>query len=208
MLWTLEAARQSRYIDRLILSSDDPGIIDVAVKAGCEAPFRRAASLATDEASSVDVVVDAIERVPGYDIVVLLQPTSPLRIAADIDGVLDLLLSSGAPACVTLRAAVEHPYWTFQLGAGGLIAPFAEAPGGMPHRRQDAPAGWCLNGAVYAARVDWFLHMRSFVTTKTVGYPMPAERSLDIDTIEDVDKLQSMIALQNCLVQPGRKERE
>src|SRR4051812_34752800 len=94
--WSIDAARASRYIDRLILSSDDSAIMEVASNAGCEVPFRRDAALASDDANAIDVVADALMRLPGYDMVVLLQPTSPLRIAADIDGAIELLVSSEA----------------------------------------------------------------------------------------------------------------
>ena len=191
--WTIDAALASRHIDRLILSSDDAMIIAAAVSAGCEAPFRRAAALSGDEVSSIDVVIDALERVPGYDIVLLLQPTSPLRNAADIDGALELLESSQAPACVSVRAAEEHPYWTFRLDSTGRLERFVEPAGGLPLRRQDLPAAWCLNGAIYAARVDWLLREGSFLSNRTVAYPMPAERSIDIDTPQDVERLKSIV---------------
>jgi len=188
--WSIDAARASRYIDRLVLSSDDPEIMEVARGAGCEVPFSRDAALASDDANAIDVVADALVRLPGYDLVVLLQPTSPLRIAADIDGAIELLVSSGASACVTLREAEEHPYWMFRLGDGGRLVRFAEPAGGMPLRRQDLPPAWSLNGAVYVAGCDWFLKNRTFLSPATVGYPMPADRSLDIDTFEDIEKLQ------------------
>lgn len=190
--WTIDAARGSRYIDRLVLSSDDAAIIDAARRHGCEAPFVRDASLATDTATSIDVVLDALARLPGHDIVVLLQPTSPLRTTADIDATLERLLASGAPACVTLRPAEEHPYWTFRLEDDARLARFVEPPEGLPLRRQDLPPAWCLNGAVYAARTDWFVRERSFLSPATVGQPMPADRSLDIDTPADVERLRSM----------------
>jgi N-acylneuraminate cytidylyltransferase len=192
--WTIEAARASRYIDRLILSSDDQEVIAAARLAGCESPFVRDAALATDEASSIDVVVDALRRVPGYDIVVLLQPTSPLRNAEDIDGAIERLSSTGAPACVSVRATDDHPYWTFLLSNGGKLTHFAVPPTGAPMRRQDLPSAWCLNGAVYVARVDWIVSERSFLSPLTVGYPMPAARSLDIDTLEDVEQLKLALA--------------
>lgn len=191
--WSIDAARASRYIDRLILSSDDAAIMDVARSAGCEVPFRRDAALASDDASAIDVVADALTRVPGYDIVVLLQPTSPLRIAADIDGAIELLVSSGAGACVTVREAEEHPYWMFRLGDDGRLFRFAEPAGGMPLRRQDLPPAWSLNGAVYVAGCEWFLKNRTFLSPATVGYSMPADRSLDIDTFEDIQKLRRHI---------------
>lgn len=195
--WTIDAARASRHIDRLVLSSDDPAIMAVAAQGGCEVPFQRDATLATDKASSIDVVLDALLRLPGHDIVVLLQPTSPLRNTADIDAAIELLVSSGAPACVSLREADEHPYWTFRLGLDGTLAryaPIPDGPDGMPLRRQDLPAAWCLNGAVYVARVDWFLRERSFLSAQTLGYAMPAERSLDIDTPADVERLKLTVA--------------
>lgn len=191
--WTIDAARASRYIDRLILSSDDDEIMAVAAVGGCEIPFRRDASLAGDTASSIDVVVDALERVPGYDIVVLLQPTSPLRIASDIDGAIERLESSGAPACVTVRAAEEHPYWTFYADEQGRLSHYVKPPAGIPMRRQDLPEAWCLNGAVYAVRTEWFLRNRSILTADTVFYPMPAERSIDIDTPTDVERLIDVV---------------
>jgi CMP-N,N'-diacetyllegionaminic acid synthase len=191
--WTIDAARGSRYIDRLVLSSDDDAIIDAARRHGCEVPFVRDAALATDSTTSIDVVLDALVRLPGHDIVVLLQPTSPLRITDDIDAALERLVASGAPSCVTLRPAEEHPYWTFRLNEGAQLARFAEPPAGIPLRRQDLPPAWCLNGAVYAAHTKWFLRERSFLSAATVGHPMPAGRSLDIDTQADVARLRSMI---------------
>jgi CMP-N,N'-diacetyllegionaminic acid synthase len=184
--WTVDAARASRHVDRLVLSSDDDDIIAAATALGCEVPFRRAAALATDSATSVDVLVDALERLPGHEFVVLLQPTSPLRNASDIDTALELMVERRAPACVSLRAAGDHPYWTFRLEPSGTLTRFAEPPGGMPARRQDLPPAWCLNGAVYAARSEWFLREKRFLSEQTLGFQMPAERSLDIDTWDDV----------------------
>lgn len=191
--WTIDAAKASRYIDRLVLSSDDPAIIAAAEAGGCEVPFVRAAALSSDEASSIDVVVDALQRLPDYDIVVLLQPTSPLRSTQDIDATLERLQASAAPACVTLRPAEEHPYWTFRLADSGRLDRFAQPPAEAQLRRQDLPPAWCLNGAVYAARTGWFLRERSFVGEQTVGQPMPADRSLDIDTPADVERLRAAV---------------
>jgi N-acylneuraminate cytidylyltransferase len=193
--WTIEAARRSRHIDRLILSSDDPAIIAAAEQAGCEAPFRREASLATDEAASIDVVLDALDRVPSFDIVVLLQPTSPLRAAVDIDGALELMTQSGAPTCVTLREAADHPYWMFRLQADKRLSPFVEQAAAS--RRQDLPPAWCLNGAVYVADAAWLRSSRSFLSPLTVGYPMPAERSIDIDTAADFLAVEKSLTGEN-----------
>ena len=191
--WTIDVARQSRYLDRLILSSDDPSIMDVARAGGCEVPFQREAALAGDDASSIDVVADALARVPGFDIVVLLQPTSPLRLAVDIDDVLERLDRYNAPACVTVRPAEDHPYLVFRDDADGCLLPYAHPPVGQSLRRQDLPPAWCLNGAVYAARVNWLLRQRSFLSERTIGCPMPVERSLDIDTAADIEHFASIV---------------
>lgn len=200
--WTVDAARQSRYIDRLVLSSDDDAIIEVARACGCEVPFRRAPELSGDRASSIDVVLDALERLPGYDVVLLLQPTSPLRSGADIDGVLELMEHSAAPACVSVRPAEEHPYWTFRRGGQAQLEHYAPPPANQSARRQDLPEAWCLNGAVYAAHVDWFLRHRSFLSANTAGYPMPAERSLDIDTAADVARMIATLQTMNIRPEP------
>lgn len=190
---TIDAARASRHIDRLVLSSDDPAIMQVALNAGCDVPFRRADSLASDVASSTDVVADALERLPGYSIVVLLQPTSPLRTGSDIDAALALLIRSGAPTCASIRAAQEHPYLTFQCDAVGQLVPFARHAEGETLRRQELPPAWCLNGAVYVANVEWFLRERTFLSPQTVGYVMPADRSMDIDTWADIEQLRRVL---------------
>ena len=184
--WTIAAAQASRCVDRLILSSDDPEIIAVAGDLGCPAPFRRAPELSGDAATSIDVVLDALERVPGYDIVVLLQPTSPLRVAADIDGALERMSAAGAASCVSMREAPSHPWLVFGQDSRGRLEPFASAPRGASLRRQDLPPSWVLNGAVYAADAAWLRRERAFIRPgETVAWEMPADRSADIDTLEE-----------------------
>src|SRR5271157_3678171 len=101
--WAIEAGRQSRYIDRLILSSEDPEIMAQARSWGCEVPFVRPAELARDDTPGMEPVLHALTALPEeYDYVVVLQPTSPLRLAEDIDGCLETCLRQEAPACVTV----------------------------------------------------------------------------------------------------------
>lgn len=191
--WTIEAARQSAYIDELVVSSDNDSIIEAARAHGCDVPFKRDAILAGDTAATMDVVLDAMERVPGCDWVVLLQPTSPLRTAADIDGCIAVMLSADAPAAVSVRPAEDHPYLVFRRDATGRMSHFAPAPDGASLRRQDLPEAWCLNGAVYVARADWLRERRSFLSVDTVAYPMPADRSIDVDTPDDLAKVRSIV---------------
>ncbi|KQY84865.1 cytidylyltransferase domain-containing protein [Brevundimonas sp. Root1423] len=185
--WTIRAAQGAPGIDRLILSSDDPEIIDTARSLGCEAPFQRAAELAGDTAASIDVLLDAADRVPGYDVVVLLQPTSPLRTAADIEATLAAMAESGAPGAVSVSEAPCHPYLIFQRDAAGRLNPFVEKPADMGWRRQDLPPAYRINGAVYAADLAWLRAERTLCKAgETAAYEMPVERSIDIDTLEDL----------------------
>lgn len=187
LAWTINAAHASAYVDRAILSSDDPAIIEVARKYGCEIPFQRSAQLATDIATSVDVVLDALAKTPGYDLVVLLQPTSPLRTAADIDAALELLVQTGAPSCASVCEAGDHPWLVFGRDGEGRLESFCLPPGQPSLRRQDLPPAFVLNGAVYAIRTAELVARRSlFESGATVPFVMPIEKSLDVDTWDDI----------------------
>jgi CMP-N,N'-diacetyllegionaminic acid synthase len=184
--WTIEAARRSRYLDRLILSSDDKKIIDVARAYDCEAPFVRPADLATDRADSMSVVRHAIAAMPErYDFLVLLQVTSPMRATEDIDRAIELCHSTGAPACISICEPDKSPYWMVEMD-GGQALPSLFPPDRIPDRRQDAPPVFAMNGAVYVGRTERLAAGENFMTAGTVGYLMPKERSLDIDTEIDL----------------------
>jgi CMP-N,N'-diacetyllegionaminic acid synthase len=182
--WTIEEANKSKYIDRLIVSSDDEEIIRMVKALGCDAPFIRPKSLAEDETPGIEPVLHAIDQVPGYVIVVLLQPTSPLRNAEDIDGCIEYLAVNGANACVSVARANQSPYWMYTLSATGTMQ--AIFPELRVLRRQDLPVSYILNGAVYVACCDWLLNNKTFVTNETFAYVMPEDRSLDIDTELDL----------------------
>lgn len=183
--WTIEAARESRYLDRVIASTDDDEIARIAKQYGCETPFRRPARLARDETPGVEPVLHAVRELPGFDYVVLLQPTSPLRTAADIDAALEKCLAANADACVSVTPADTPPEWMYTLDGADRLAPLV-AGEAMPSRRQDAARVYELNGAVYAVRVSALLEQGRLVTSDAVGYVMPPDRSADIDTELDL----------------------
>lgn len=191
--WTIDAAKPSRFIDRLILSSDDAELMAIAKACGCDAPFVRPASLASDSAGMVDVVLHALDALPGFDVVVLLQPTSPLRTTADIDGACELFAASGAPSCVSVSLAEQSPYWMYRRGGDGTLKPVLDLPAGVV-RRQDLPPVYTLNGAVYVTGVAGLHATSSFVTSGTVGYVMPPERSIDIDTAADFEAFRAHVS--------------
>ncbi|GAB3439363.1 acylneuraminate cytidylyltransferase family protein [Insolitispirillum peregrinum] len=188
--WTIEAALASRYIDDVVLSSDDAEIIETAVAWGASAPFVRPAELATDSADSLSVVRHALRALPTtYDVLVLLQPTSPLRSTADIDGAIGTCLQAGAAACVSICEVEKSPFWMMEVqGNGRLSRLLADKP--LPTRRQDAPPSYTLNGAVYVARCSDLLAGNGFLGDDTVPWIMPKERSFDIDTEFDLKYLR------------------
>jgi N-acylneuraminate cytidylyltransferase len=194
LAWTIEEARKSKYIDRTILSSEDEEIINVARDWGCEVPFKRPRELASDETPGIEPVIDALNRIPGYDYVILLQPTSPLRKVSDIDAVIEACIERGSPACVSVTEPDKSPYWMYILQDNGKIKQLLE---GEFTKRQDIPQVFALNGAVYAADIKWLTRTRTFVTGETVAYVMPKERSFDIDTELDFCICEYLLMKEN-----------
>lgn len=184
LVWTIEVAKKSKYIDRLVLSSDNQEIIDVAEKNGCEIPFIRPANLALDQTPGIDPIIHAISEINGYDIVILLQPTSPFRILEDIDGCLETMISFDFPSCVSVSEADQSPYWMYTVDGNGKLHNLMPQKS-LVTKRQDLPTVYKLNGAVYMAEIEWLKVSKSFLTESTGSYIMPKCRSHDIDTEED-----------------------
>lgn len=184
--WTVEAGKQSQCIDRLILSSEDEEIIDTVRQLECEIPFVRPENLATDESSPLEVIRHTIESLPEkYDYLVLLQPTSPLRIANDIDRCVELCYQKKAPACVTITESEKTPYWMYEVLEDHRMRPVLSGAERVL-RRQDLPKTYTLNGAVFVARSDWIIYQNDFLGPDTIGCKMPRTRSIDIDSETDL----------------------
>lgn len=182
--WTIEAARESKIIDQIVLSSEDEEILQIGRQWGCEVPFRRPTNLASDTASSIDVVLHALEQLPEFEYIVLLQPTSPMRTSQDIDAAFLLMKANNAPSCVSVCEVEQSPYWMYHLTDEGKLEALLTPKDGIT-RRQDLPPVYLLNGAIYIARVDWLRATKSFLGLETIAYQMPKERSLDIDDADD-----------------------
>ncbi|MDF2946848.1 MAG: acylneuraminate cytidylyltransferase [Bacillales bacterium] len=182
--WTIEEAKKSKFIDRLILSSDDEKIIDTALQYKCDVPFIRPEELAGDETSGIDVVLHAINTVPDYDYVILLQPTSPFRTVDDIDNAIELLLKNDCDGIVSVCESKKPPFWSYYINDNYLIPIFNKQQ--IPVRRQDMVT-YDLNGAIYIAKINTLIRIKSFLGENTIGYVMPQHRSVDIDTQLDFD---------------------
>jgi N-acylneuraminate cytidylyltransferase len=198
--WSIEAAHGSRYIDRVILSSEDEDIIAVARKWECEVPFVRPASLAGDESKVEDAIFHALDALhETFDYVVLLQPTSPLRAAGDIDRCLEVCREQVVPACVSVSVPRKSPYWMHWVDERGAMRRVLPE-GDVISRRQDLPTVYAVNGAVYVAETQWFRQHGTFLHAETHAYVMPVERAIDLD--EPLD----LVMLRAILDQAGRGE--
>lgn len=193
--WTIEQAKQSKYIDRLILSSDDQEIISVAEEWGCEVPFVRPDHLAQDDSLTIDTIIHAIDHLPNYDLIVLLQPTSPLRNAEDIDTCIEICLEKQAKACVSVCEASKSPFWMFTLDQEQKMKPLIPFENEQTNRH-NLPKAYVLNGAVYVSYTDWVYRNKSFFGNETVSYIMPAERSIDIDSEIDLRMVEWLLSQQ------------
>ncbi|PJO41192.1 acylneuraminate cytidylyltransferase family protein [Lysinibacillus xylanilyticus] len=182
--WTIEEAKKSKYIDRIIVSSEDKEILQVAQKFGADVPFVRPANLAEDTTAGIEPVLHALEHFSDYEYVVMLQPTSPLRLVEDIDGCIEQLLQENAEFCVSVCEVGQSPYWMYTLDSSTKMQPLLKEQT-LITRRQDLPKVYTLNGAIYLANIDLLKQTRNFITEETIAYVMPVERSYDIDTEED-----------------------
>jgi len=189
--WTIEEAKKSKYIDRLILSSEDDEIIKVAKEWECEVPFVRPKELAADDTPGIEPVLHAINTLPEiYDYVCLLQPTSPLRSSVDIDRAIEMCIKKNYNSCVSVTEVTEHPYLMYTANEDKLNPLF---PNIDIKRRQDLPKIFKLNGAIYFAAVNQVLNEKRLVNDKTLGYVMAKEFSIDIDNNIDFELCNNVL---------------
>lgn len=186
--WTIEEAKKSKYLDRLILSSEDAEIIAVAKKWGCEVPFVRPLELAADDTPGIEPVLHALDNLKNdhYDYVMLLQPTSPLRRSNDIDNCIEHFVLHKVPACVSVVESEQNPCWMFSLDQKGNLKSLTNLKK-LVVRRQELPKYYALNGALYIAKVNWLKEKRTFITEETLAFIMPRGRSIDVDSSFEMD---------------------
>lgn len=190
--WSVEQALAAGAVDRVVVSTDDEEIARVALALGADVPFMRPSELASDTASSADVVLHALDWIgsnegQGYDAIVLIEPTSPLRESKDIDECIRLLYSSDAAEAVVSVAPLEsmHPSFAVALGEDGLIRSIDGDTSFSHLRRQDLSPMYFFDGTVYASTVAAFRERRAFYHDRTVGMVVERWKSLEIDDVYD-----------------------
>lgn len=190
--WTIEAAKKSKYIDRIILSSDDEEIMQKALSVGCEVPFKRPAGLALDDSSSMDVILHALDNLDSqYDYLLLLQPTSPFRKVDHIDAIIEKGVDSKKNIVVSVTESKKHPAFMYTLEKGCLVPVIA----GFEHRRrQDMPKVYEHNGALYLATIQYLRKVKSYNVDGVLAFPMDTLSSLDLDEPSDWEYAEYLIA--------------
>ncbi len=198
--WTISAAQDSATIHQVVVSSDCDTILRVSRESGAQA-IRRPPELATDSAPSEPVAAHILETLENRfhwqpDIIVLLQPTTPLRTAEDIDAAVRELERPEVDAVISVYEPRHTPFKAFAANGDGFLrgvvsdeAPFM--------RRQDLPTAYFPNGAIYAIRTAEFLKSGHFLAERTIPYVMPEERSIDIDTPADLQRCEDWLCRQS-----------
>lgn len=196
--WSIDSAHKSNLLDRLICSTDSPEIRELARELGCEAPFLRPAELAADDSQSVDVVLHAIDNIDKtFDYILLLQPTSPFRQSAEIDGIIAQGIDENADLTVSISAVKKHPCALYKL-ENGTLTPFMSADKKCT-RRQDMPPTYERNGSLFLAKREYLLARRTYHSDCARGFLTTGYSFLDIDAPDDLE-------YANYLVEKGKIE--
>lgn len=204
---TIEAASKAQCLDRVIVSTDDQAIADIAIQWGAEVPFMRPKYLAEDTTAMVPVLrhaVEEMERAEGKIInpVVLLQPTSPFRTSEDIENCVELFAHLNPDVVFSAQRSQVSPYYN-------LVECDEEMPWiklcnegeNVLWRRQDAPSTWISHGSVIAYdRKALFTHDQHLWMPRKAIYEMPEERICDIDTERDLMWAEFLLSVKGTTV--------
>ena len=194
--YTIDAAKRSKYIDDVVVSTDSETIADVARKCGAEVPFLRPVELATDTSKSIDVVVHAVDFLKKqgreYDCVIFLQPTQPLRTVEDIDLAINTFYANGRKSLVSVCEVENHPILIRSI-KNGILEHLLSC--GSDYRRQDMPNYYCVNGCIYINAIEE-INSKLSQNDNIVPFVMSSERSVDIDEEMDLRKAEFYLSLK------------
>tara|TARA_B110000238_G_scaffold90718_2_gene99413 strand:+ start:1531 stop:2208 length:678 start_codon:yes stop_codon:yes gene_type:complete len=184
--WSIYAAKNSNYIDEVIVSTEDKEIADLALSFGANVPYMRPVDLSKDNVDSTEPVLDILNNFLEYQQVVLLQPTSPLRTTLDIDKCIELSVYNKGVPCIAVTNLVNDFSVLVNKDKNNIISQFTVKNDNL----------YKINGAVYTSASDSFKNNRTFMTKNTICYEMPKERSIDIDTILDFKIAEELFKIE------------
>ena len=197
--YSIETALASKLIDRVIVSTDDQEIADIAREFGAEVPFLRPPELARDDSPEWLTWQHAIrylegeEGGPGIGVFVCVSPTSPLREVEDVDACIRTLVESDADLVITVKAAERNPYFNMVVLDDGYARQVIP-PTKNIYRRQDAPVVYDMTTVAYATRPHFVLSSDSVFAGKVKAVVIPSERTLDIDTELDFEFAEYLLS--------------
>lgn len=198
--YTINEAMKSKLITDIVVSSDDEKIINYSLKLGALAPFIRPKNLSTDDALSAPVVYHALEfmerlRKINYDLVIMLQPTSPFRKVRHIDESLELIIKKNYDSLVSVvNVDGYHPFRMKTFFEENLLN-FIEQGFEDMRPRQQLPKVYIRNGAIYIVKSEFLKNKKTLVAQKCLGYEMNHKESVNIDN--EVDLIVSRTIMEN-----------
>lgn len=208
LAWPILAARASAYVDDVIVSTDSREFADIAMFYGADAPFLRPAELASDTAPSIGYILHALDTLEAagqaYHYVAILEPTSPLTEARDIDAALEQLEAAGqgADAIVGVTAMeTVHPAFCVTRDAAGTIAPYGGASFDHLPRRQDLEPVFALDGSLYISTVAAVRARHTFCHDRTLGFVTERHKAFEVDDIVDFWCIEAIMAKRDELAQ-------
>ena len=195
MAYSIEAALESKKFDEVMVSTDSPKYADIAKEFGATVPFLRSERTSSDTASSWDMVKEVLscyeELGKNFDTVCLLQPTSPLRNAVDIQEAYKLYEERASVAVLSVCEMEHTPLWSNVLPDDFSLNGFIRTDLGT--RRQDTGTYYRVNGAIYITSVEQLYKDSNLYREGSFTYIMPRERSVDIDTMLDFSYAEFML---------------
>lgn len=202
--YSIECALESKYIDRVVVSTDASDIAEVAKTYGAWVPFLRPAKYATDTSKTIDSLIYTIdtlrEQGDEFDYLVLLQPTQPIRTAPQLDEAIELTIDNNYPSLVSVCPVCEHPILMRTITNDGSLKNLLNISSTV--RRQDFPNVYKVNGSIYINQLNDSFNSNTSLNDNLYPYVMTAKESIDIDTIEDFAKAEEYI------INLGKKEYE
>lgn len=181
-MWTINEAMKSKYLDKLILSTDDKEIENRTKKIKSILAVKRKKVLANDKTQVEKVVHDYLSNNNlNYDLICVLQPTSPLRKAKDIDDAIKSLIKSKHKSLISVCTTTKKSKFIVSIKNGFI------------EKKTKNNSKFKLNGAIYLSCIDYFIRHKTFFSSKTIAFKMPKSRSIDIDTDNDFNKVKNFL---------------
>tara|TARA_B100000780_G_C21117735_1_gene452402 strand:+ start:1221 stop:1925 length:705 start_codon:yes stop_codon:yes gene_type:complete len=190
--WTITKAKRSKFIEKVVVSTDSKKIAYISKKYGASVPFIRPKEYATDKANDFVVLKHAINffatKGEKFDYIIMLQPTSPLRELKDINNSIKKVLKKDIDALVSVsKVEVQHPRFIYSIKNKDNLVPFLKKKNSSDIRRQDIDPLYFLEGSIYISKIKTLMKYKTFYHNKTRAYEVPKWKSLEIDDTEDLN---------------------